>query len=159
VKIRSWIVFALISIVLLSCDPNRVYDEYKEIPKYTWNYKENVNFNINIEDTTILYNMYINVRHTSDYMFSNLYLFIDIKYPDNKISRDTVECVLADDRGRWLGEGLGGMWDSKILIKKSFKFNLSGEYKFDIYQAMRVDDLTDIMDIGLRIEKYMPKKK
>jgi len=67
--------------------------------------------------------------------------------------RDTMECILADPNGKWLGEGLGDIWDNKILFKQNVKFRKSGLYEFSLTQAMRVDSLPMIMDAGISIEK------
>lgn len=107
------------------------------------------------EDTLNKYNIFLTVRNASSYDFNNLYLFIDIKTPMKFTERDTMECVLADAEGKWLGDGLGDIWDNKILFKKNIKFQKPGTYEFVISQAMRVDSLPMIMDAGLSIEKSM----
>lgn len=67
--------------------------------------------------------------------------------------RDTMECILADADGRWLGNGLGDIWDNKFLFKKNVKFQKPGTYEFVFNQAMRLDSLPMIMDAGISIEK------
>jgi recombination protein RecA len=49
------------------------------------------------------------VRHASHYPYANLYLFITIKFPNEKIAKDTLECVFADPSGKWKGSGMGDM--------------------------------------------------
>jgi gliding motility-associated lipoprotein GldH len=100
-----------------------------------------------------LHNVYINIRNASGYAYSNLYLFLDTKYPNNSMSRDTIECILADPSGKWLGDGSGDIWDNQILFKKNVRFKQIGTYKFRYEQAMRMPKLPMIMDVGLRIEK------
>ena len=82
-----------------------------------------------------------------------MYIFLDTKYPNNSISRDTIECILADPSGKWLGDGSGDIWDNLILFKKNVRFKQIGTYKFRYEQAMRMPLLPMIMDVGLRIEK------
>jgi len=67
--------------------------------------------------------------------------------------RDTLECPLADQNGKWMGNGLGDIWDNKFLFKSNMTFQRKGTYKFIFTQAMRVDSLPLIMDAGLSIEK------
>lgn len=110
-------------------------------------------FNVPVSDTVNRYNIFITVRNADSYDFNNLYLFIDINSPMKITERDTMECILADADGRWLGNGLGDIWDNKILFKKNIKFQKPGTYQFIINQAMRVDSLHMIMDAGLSIEK------
>ncbi len=110
-------------------------------------------FDVPVSDTINKYNIYITVRNADSYDFNNLYLFIDINSPMKIKERDTMECILADANGKWLGEGLGDIWDNKILFKKNVKFQKPGVYEFALNQAMRVDSLSMIMDAGLSIEK------
>ena len=55
--------------------------------------------------------------------------------------------------GRWLGDGLGDIFDNRILFKEGVKFPQAGEYRFELFQAMRINPLPGIMDAGIRIEK------
>jgi gliding motility-associated lipoprotein GldH len=110
-------------------------------------------FDVPVSDTINKYNIFLTVRNASSYDFNNLYLFIDIKSPMRIVERDTMECILADADGKWLGDGLGDIWDNKILFKKNVKFQKPGIYEFIINQAMRVDSLPMIMDAGISIEK------
>jgi len=67
------------------------------------------------------------------------------------MSRDTIEFVLADIEGRWLGKGWGAIKDNSVLLNRSMRFPLKGKYEFKIQQAMRVDTLDGISDIGIQI--------
>ena len=114
-------------------------------------------FDVPVSDTVNKYNIFITVRNTSNYSFNNLYLFIDINSPMKITERDTMECILADADGKWLGNGLGDLWDNKILFKRNVKFQKTGIYEFILNQAMRVDSLPMITDAGLSIEKSSVK--
>lgn len=113
-----------------------------------------VKINVNITDTINPYNIFINIRNSDNYEFNNLYLFIDIASPLQATERDTFECILADpNTGRWLGRGLGDIWDNKIAFKHDVRFAHKGDYHFTITQGMRIDKLPAIMDAGLSIER------
>ena len=82
------------------------------------------------------------------------YLFPQLDDPlGGAYARDTIECILADNSGKWLGEGSGDIWDNQILFKKGVRFRKTGTYRFTLEQAMRVENLPLIMDVGMRIEK------
>ncbi len=112
-----------------------------------------VRLDAEITDTVSLHNIYVNIRNAGGYQFSNLYLFLTTHTPKDQESRDTVELTLADDHGRWLGNGSGDIWDNRILFKRKFRFPEAGMYHFELQQAMRVNPLPQILDAGLRIEK------
>lgn len=143
----------VIAIIFTGCDPSRVYEKNEKIPDYNWDQNYPLTFIVNITDTVSYHNIYLNVRNAGYYRFSNLFVFINTRLPQGNIQRDTAECNLASPDGKWLGDGLGDIWDNRILFKEHMRFPKIGEYRFDLVQAMRVNPLQGIMDIGIRIEK------
>jgi gliding motility-associated lipoprotein GldH len=152
-KVWQYIFLGSLIVSFISCDSKRVYEQNVDIPNYIWDKENPIYFDVPIIDTVALHSVYINIRNASSYGYSNIYLFLDTKYPDNRISRDTIECILADPAGKWLGDGSGDIWDNQILFKKNVRFKQMGTYKFRYEQAMRMPKLPMIMDVGLRIEK------
>lgn len=152
-EIKYFVIIALVSFFILSCNTDRVYQKYNEIPNNVWNVENIVDFNFDIEDTITRYNMFLHVRHSGHYPFKNLWLFTTTTAPNGYFSVDTVEVILCDDAGKWLGDGLGDIWDNKIAFKKNIRFPMVGNYKLQVEQAMRFKKIPGIMDIGLSIEK------
>jgi len=152
-SIFSVFLFFLVGLVFFSCDRNKVYESNTEIPGGIWNNNYSAEFIVDITDTESQHNVYVNIRNKSDYSYSNLFLFINSKAPDGAMIRDTVEYILADKRGKWLGSGLGSVWFNQLPFKTNVKFPLKGQYTFHIEQAMRVKELNSIVDIGIRVEK------
>jgi gliding motility-associated lipoprotein GldH len=136
-----------------SCDSSRVFDENKKIHKSNWDVKQSLIFQVTIDDTITPHNVYLNVRNAGVYPFSNLFLFINTTMPQGQLIRDTIEVMLQSPDGKWLGDGLGDIWDNRILFKPNVRFPQKGEYRFELFQAMRVNPLPGIMDAGIRIEK------
>lgn len=152
-----------IGIILLvalfsACDSNKVFEENIALENHIWNLENHPKFQVEIMDTTSEMNLLVNVRHSAHYPFSNLWVFVNTTHPEGAIKIDTLECVLAAKDGKWLGSGLGDIWDIQIPLKTQV-FNSPGDYVFEIEQAMRYGDqariaqLPEIMNVGLRIEK------
>lgn len=137
----------------VSCDSQRVFEDNIEIADNLWNADTIVKLEVDIADTTTPNNFYINVRNAEGYPYSNLYLFIKTRFPNGQQSNDTLECVLADEKGQWLGNGMGDIYDNQIPFKRNVRFPVTGKYTFELQHGMRVKDLPLIMDVGLRIEK------
>jgi gliding motility-associated lipoprotein GldH len=155
-KANSFLCYAIVLlfvILIMSCDSKRVYENNVSIENQIWNNKNKIQFTVDITDTQSLHNVYVNIRNAGDYTYSNIYLFLKTYYPKHAISVDTLECILADPNGKWLGNGSGDIWDNQILFKKNVKFKEKGIYTFEYEQAMRVEQLPQILDVGLRIEK------
>lgn len=151
--------FAILIGFLSGCDSSRIFESNVEMPDYVWDVKNKTSFSVDIKDTTQLNNLYVNIRHASHYQYANLYIFIVIKFPNGRLAKDTLDCVLADVTGKWLGDGLGDIWDTKIRWKQNVKFPIPGNYTFEYEQAMRIPQLPGIMDVGLRIERAEIKSK
>jgi gliding motility-associated lipoprotein GldH len=152
---RRYLLLSVIiaAVFLQSCDSSRVFEENEEIPKSLWSAKQSLVFQTNIDDTASAHNVYLNIRNAGVYPFSNIFLFINTTLPGGQLDRDTVEIMLATPDGKWLGKGLGDIWDNQVLFKQQVRFPRAGEYSFEIIQAMRLDPLPGIMDAGIRIEK------
>jgi len=142
-----------VAVSLASCDRNVVFEKNIVLPENRWEMNNIIQLDAEIKDTISPHNIYINIRNAGGYQFSNLYLFFTTHTPKGEEARDTVELTLADEHGRWLGDGSGDIWDNRILFKRNFRFPQSGTYHFELQQAMRVNPLPQIMDAGLRIEK------
>jgi len=140
-------------LLFFACDRNQVYERNVEIPDFSWNKDSLITFSVDIQDTLSAHNIYVNVRNTSRYAMQNLFLFIKTTSPNGMTLKDTFECYLADERGRWLGSGWGDIYDNQFVYKKNIRFPISGIYTFEYAQGMRTDHLKYISDIGLRIEK------
>ncbi len=130
-----------------------IYRNTQTVPDNIWAINKPLVFDVPIDDSISKYNIYVTVRNADSYDFNNLFLFIDIKTPMKFTERDTLECPLADASGKWMGSGLGDIWDNKFLFKRNMTFQRKGTYEFVFTQAMRVDSLPMIMDAGLSIEK------
>lgn len=143
----------LIIFLFASCDSGRIYEKNIRIPDGIWLKDQPVHFDFLVEDTLSSYNLYVNVRNTSLYPFSNLYLFITTTAPSGHFRKDTVEIILADEKGKWLGSGLGDIWDLQQIFKQNVRFAQRGRYHFEYEQAMRPERLPFILDVGLRVEE------
>jgi gliding motility-associated lipoprotein GldH len=142
----------ILSILIISCNRNQIFNKYLTLPEGGWNKDNKLSFEIDIKDKNPLYNVYLTVRHADSYPFSNLFLFLKTKYPSGKTSIDTLECILADQKGKWIGDGAGDLFDNKIAIKKNLRFPETGKYTFVFEQGMRIEILPLILDFGMTVE-------
>jgi len=146
-------VFFVLALIMPACDPGRVLDQNIAVSEQGWDKNEKATFEVYIGDTLATYRFFVNLRNTVDYRYSNFYLFLNTRFPNGNITRDTIECMLADPAGAWLGRGNGQIRENQILLNPSLKFPLKGTYHFEVEQAMRDDVLKGITDIGIRIQK------
>jgi len=148
--IQLMAVLALLA--LAACDTDVYYEKNIHIESAQWNQDSALVFDVNITDSIESFDFYLNIRHNNDYEFRNLFLFIHTYYPNSQYTSDTIEILMADASGKWYGEGFGDLKEVSILLKKGVYFPFPGNYKFNIEQAMRRENLVGIEDFGLRIE-------
>ncbi|MFA9371023.1 MAG: gliding motility lipoprotein GldH [Labilibaculum antarcticum] len=152
-KLGRIICALLIAISAFSCDSNRVYEKYEDIPDFEWNQENILRFEVEIIDTIQAHNVFINLRNSGDYAYSNLWLFVKIISPDNEVEEKKIEINLADDAGDWYGTGFGDIFDLQVPFKQKVVFPKSGKYVFEIGQGMYDLKLQGIVNVGIRIEK------
>ncbi len=150
----------LVVSLIVSCSNNATFDVYKSMPNSVWHKDSIVNFKFNPVDTISRNNLFINLRNNNDYQYSNLFIIVDINFPNNTSFIDTLEYEMTDAQGKFLGEGLTDLKENILEYKTNVIFPVTGEYNINIQQAMRksgavegITDLEGVTDVGLRIEK------
>lgn len=150
----KYILYSCIAIGLsVSCSNDAVYEKNQAIPNRSWSYEEKPRFDVHIDDNKSKYNVYINLRHSNEYDFSNIFVLLHEK--GNKLL-DTAyrkEISLAQLDGRWLGNSAGSLYEIQYLAKDSFVFPDTGMYTFTIEQNMRETPLKDVVDVGIKVVK------
>ena len=145
--------FAIVVMTMMfSCGNKKLYDESVVIPEAKWDMENIPYFDVTVDDTMANYAFYLNIRHLENYRYSNLYVFMHTTFPNGNQTHDTIECTLAYPDGQWMGKGSGTMRSAKVLLNPSLRFPLSGDYRFEIEQAMRDKELKGVADIGICFE-------
>ncbi len=140
-----------------SCDKQRLIDENKSIANDAWYYKNYIPFEVQINDTNKFYNMLVNLRLDADYKYSNIFLLVHKTDVANIKTEERKEFILADETGKWLGKGLGNIYDYQLPLYNKIKFNEVGKYQYMLEQNMRDDTLFNIKSVGIRIEEWKAK--
>lgn len=125
-----------IGILVISCKTPPFYQNSVTFPHQSWHKDSLVTFKVSINDTNRVYSLFFSVVNTKDYFYQNIFLFSNIILPSGSIVRDTVELILSDLDGKWLGKPVRGGYKSTYMIRK-IKFKELGLYTYSIEQAMR----------------------
>ena len=142
---------------LVACDQGVVYQSDVPVPNGAWERSLVPEFEFTITDTVNKHDLFIDIRHSGDYPYSDLFLFVDLNGPGGRHLRDTVECLLADPTGRWYGKGTGYIfadrYQAKVLYKLGNRFPAAGRYAIKLEQAMRTESLPGVLDVGVSVER------
>ena len=160
-KLLFWII--IFACIEFSCQQNKLFLSYTPIFN-GWDKQEVVSYEFVAPDNFNSYDLFINLRTTDDYKFSNLFLVVELNYPNGKVTKDTLEYLMAKPSGELLGAGFTSIKEHKLLFKgldKSFVFSEEGTYKVHIQQSMRllgkpngIAILDGIIDVGFSVEPF-----
>lgn len=154
--LKTFGLLAVLFLALAWCgctDPNAVIDQNTEIVNNNWAYTNLIGYAVKIDNEKIPYNIYLNLRVTGDYKYSNIFVLIHQRGPDGKNNITRYEFVLANADGEWLGKGSGNLYSYQVPFLINYKFPKSGTYQFQLEQNMRDNPLHEVSDVGLRVEK------
>ncbi len=149
-------VFLLTAIMALpSCDGNMVFHDFERIENGIWRWDDPVDFSFYMDDTTSLHDIQVQLRHSTEYPLSNLHMFVHITGPSGQAITDTINFILAENSGKWIGKGVGNIRAIGYLYRKNTVFPDTGYYHVSIEQAMRLPEVP-VKEIGLRVSKANP---
>lgn len=162
-----WLFIITLSLGFTSCDSNRIFDKYTSVSN-SWDKAEIISFKIIPTDSINPHNLFVNIRNTNEYKYNNLFLIVQMDFPNGKVTKDTLEYQMAKPNGELLGSGFTDIKESKLWYKgheTQFVFQESGTYKISIQHAMRdngsvkgITSLEGITDVGFRVENVINKK-
>tara|TARA_B100000427_G_C15049372_1_gene394853 strand:- start:10 stop:456 length:447 start_codon:yes stop_codon:yes gene_type:complete len=144
--------YLLLSIILISCD-NTIYENYYSFHNNGWHTDSAITLSYIILDTNKTYSLSLKIRHTVDYEFRNLFVFLEDR------NKDTVEIILANKNGKWLGEGISDIREFEYVFDNQRSFIRQGGYSVKLEQAMRYGEeakrevLEHVLDIGLIVSE------
>jgi len=151
-------ILALFLVLILVSGCNQSEDVHIKNLNGKWNKKTEQKFDFEISDAGHPKNIIFVVRNNNDYPYSNLRLIVNfLNTKSGKKTVDTLNYVMAEPNGKWLGKGFGETKEILFLYKPDYKFPENGKYSIGIIQAMRNDNLPGIEDIGIKIETAKAK--
>ncbi|MDP2059655.1 MAG: gliding motility lipoprotein GldH, partial [Flavobacteriaceae bacterium] len=91
---------------------------------------------------------------------SNIFLITELYFPNGVIQTDTLQYMMTNPKGEWLGNGFTDLKENKLLYKENFRFPSLENHQVYIKQAVRkigavdgIVELKGISQVGFRIEK------
>ena len=142
----------LFILLLFGCSKNYLYEQELSITNEAWADADSLNFDFSIPDTTKIYNILLDVQHSPEYGFQNMYVEIFTAFPSGARIREMVSLELANRAGAWYGDCGSNACNLEIPIQENAFFNQSGNYTITVKQFMRKNPLEGVQKIGLKIE-------
>ncbi|MGA0557168.1 gliding motility lipoprotein GldH [Larkinella sp. VNQ87] len=141
--------------LLAGCDEKAVYKGIEDIKDGTWYINNAPEFTFEIEDTTLTYSVYYNIRNSVAYPYYNLFIRRYLLDASGKVleSKQDELTLLDPKTGKPYGDGLGDLFDHRISMLKNYRFPQSGKYTIRLRQYMRQNPLPEIYSVGVTVEK------
>lgn len=149
-------------IIVSACEPEETFFELKKTSG-AWHKDSIFQFNFEVSDTITEFDLFIHIKNTEEYKYSNLFIITSLEYPKGKVEVDTLEYKMAYPNGKLMGEGIGSLKNNWLWYKEAKQFSETGTYSFKVRQAMRVynqtsplKELNGVEEVGF---SYKPHKK
>ena len=155
-KIKKNLFFLLFIICLGSCSSPYLL-EFVEFSD-GWKNTEPVEFNF--KGDLISKNMSLILRHNNDYDYANIFLITELNSTHSLTQTDTLEFLLSNPRGQWLGDKKLTLIEHKLPYKQNIILAKDSLYSLKVRTSMRLNDhikpianLEGIIGLGLLIEE------
>lgn len=154
---RKLVAFILVTLVIVSCSDNRIYEDYADFDGRFWAVANQPSFEFLIDDPQSKYGLYCNIRIAESYPYSDFNFQYTLSDSTGNVlaKRLVVKDVFDRKTGKPLGEsGLGDIYDHQVQLP-DYVFTNPGKYKISLEQFMRTDSLEGVLAVGVRVEKLI----
>lgn len=142
--------------MLAGCSKLDTFEKTTFFPQHTWAGSEKPQFHFLVEDTAVMYNLFVSFRHEDAYRYNNLWLNVTIQAPGDSATTQKLNLLLADNKRGWLGTGMDDIYEHRVRITQAPVRLKKGPYTFTLQQIMREDPLQSVLNAGIRVEKVTP---
>jgi gliding motility-associated lipoprotein GldH len=152
-RYTTWLLF--IALFISSCDKTKVYEDVSSLPEAYWLADSSKSFEFNIEDPSLSYNLYFNIRNGLEYPHNNIYVnYIVSDSANNVLDEELRNFQLFNSKtGYPLGNGSGNIFEHQFDLLVDYTFPFAGKFNLNIQQYMRYDSLPEVYSVGVRIER------
>jgi gliding motility-associated lipoprotein GldH len=143
---------------LMSCGENYFFEQSIQIEKSAWDYDNQLAYTFEVTDTTKVYNLLLEIDHSTEYAYQNCYLKIHTTFPSGEKVEQVLSIDLADKIGQWQGNCNSEACTVLLDLQKKARFNALGKHQITLEQYMRMNPLRGIHSIALKLEEWQAPK-
>ena len=171
-KARNSLFGILLLIVLWSCEQPALYERSYTFKNNTWAQNVKPRFVVDIKETAKEHVFVMTLRTTTDYKYSNLWVFLNTMNPKGETMREPVEIAVTNADGSWIGKKTGTIVETDVVFIRSkegqfevfdrpgnpprmLKCSLAeaGKYTFTIEQGITQMAIDEVLDLTFLVEK------
>lgn len=141
-------------LTFVSCTETGLYEKVVFMKGNEWSIAQSPEFNFQIKDTSASYLVYFIFRHADAYEYNNVWIKLKSQLPGDSVVRSERFDIPLAANSRWLGSGMDDIFDHRVLLYKDpIRFIKPGNYTIQISHDMRIEPLSHVFNVGLRLEK------
>lgn len=138
--------------ILGSCGEQPLYEKVYSFENHIWEQDVKPVYDVEINDETKAYNFTLSLRTTTDFKYSNLWIFMKTESPDGLIAREPIEILITNPDGSWIGNKTGSIVETPLYFK-SMILPIKGKYTFTLEQGITESEVREVLDLGFRVEE------
>lgn len=155
-KAKTLWCFIWVLLGLIGCKDQPLLDKNEVITERRWFREQQPEFRVEVTDPTIAYDVFVNIRNSLEYQFTDLFLEVQQKKTDSSSVTYAVKIKMTNRQGLWTGQGSGSIYTQQVRFLNNYHFPDTGTYSFKIKQNMRANPVEGINDVGIRIGTSVP---
>ena len=157
-KYFIWII-ASVGIFFSSCNSDLLLDQKQKIKSNSWSSEDVLDFDFSIIDTNAIYDLFLEVEHSDDYPYQNVYVQSSMVFPAGQEVKQTVSLEVASKAGIWSGDCSGNSCVIELPLQMGAFFNQVGDYHFRLEQYSRDAVLSGVKSIRFKIKETGRSRK
>jgi len=134
----------------MGCGPSALFEQSFEFENHVWSYGNEKSFSFLAPDTTSTFDLILDLTHTENYTYENLYIQLTTHFPNQEQVSDEISIPLIQEDGHWVGKGSTEK-RVRVFLQQSLRFNQVGEHTITIAQHSREENLEEISSVSLSI--------
>ncbi|MEM9886885.1 MAG: gliding motility lipoprotein GldH [Bacteroidota bacterium] len=140
-------------IVCFACQPNYLYQEEIILSNATWTYERDVVYSFDIQDTSTTYHLYLDIQHSTQFPFQNLYTNVQTTYPSGRQADSRISIDLANKLGAWYGKCKQENCLLRVQLQQNTFFKELGKHEIRFQQYTRKEALEGVHSLGFIVEQ------
>lgn len=154
---NSLLIFGLIT-VLFSCGEQPFYEKVYAFEGREWKMDVKPTYSFEVKDIKKEYDFTLSLRTSTDYKYSNLWIFMKTITPDGTVAREPFEIRITNEDGSWIGEKSGTVVTTPLTFR-SRKLPKAGKYTFIIEQGITQSRVDEVHDLTFKVEESKGEKQ
>ena len=150
-RLNKWI-FCL-PLLFIGCQEYTCYHSYQPVPQAGWSRNDTLFYPLTSPLPPGKYELQIGIRHLESYYYRDIWLGISHNLKDStRYETDTLHLYLANEKGDWYGDGIGGLMQFTQDLPTALSLQDSTANRiFQIFHLMNDSVLRSIYDVGIKL--------